>query len=306
MTQPKPLSPAPSTLNTPTYSAYSGESTWGFRPSLLQRVREKKWQWFSVFDDKLAVGGAIVDVGYASKVFLWIFDREHQKWWLDETQTLGPKRVFVSNDSNTRNIADGGGLKIMRDGAVWKVIGHFMGAKLDLTFEETAPAMTALCPTPVAWNVTRKQVCLDVSGVIRGVGDHKFQGASGFLDHSHGIMARQTSWLWAIGGGQLRDGTSIGFNAISGFNGDFENAIWIGDEVFGFGRAEFVRGDSWKVSDDKGLIDLELVIEGIRKEDLDLKVVKSQYEQPLGIWHGRMAGHEVSFPGVAEDHRATW
>jgi len=273
---------------------------------LKQRLREKKWQWFSVFDEKLALGGAIVDVGYASKVFLWVFDREHQKWWLDGTQTLGPKRVFVAADANTRNIAHGAGLKIMRDGETWKVLGQFEGAKLDLTFVARTPAMTALCPTPVGWNVTRKQVSLEVSGVIRGVGEHKFVGASGLLDHSHGIMARQTSWLWAIGGGHLADGRPIGFNAISGFNGDLENAIWIGDEVFGFGRAEFVKGESWRVSDDQGLIDLELVIEAVRKEDLNLKIVKSQYEQPLGTWHGKLAGHEVSFPGVAEDHRATW
>jgi len=302
----KTLRNAPSTLDTPTYSAFKGDSVWGFHPSIKQRLREKKWQWFSVFDEKLALGGAIVDVGYVSKVFLWIFDRENQTWWLDGTQTLGPKRVFVANDVNTRNIAHGGGLKIMRDGSIWKVLGHFEGAKLDLTFTATAPPMTALCPTPVGWNVTRKQVSLSVAGVVRGIGEHKFHDATGFLDHSHGIMARHTSWLWALGGGQLADGIAIGFNAISGFNGDMENAIWVGDDVFGFERAEFTKGASWRVKDSKGMIDLELDIEAVRTEDLDLKLVKSKYEQPLGIWRGTLAGHEVSLVGVAEDHMATW
>lgn len=297
---------APTRLTIPTYARYEGESTWGFKPSLTQRLRQKKWQWFGVFDAELAIGGAIVDVGYASKVFVWAYHLGQARWWLDTTKTLLPQAVSVSDSPRSGQVASGGGLQIRRENTEWRVVGEIDGVGLDLVMSEGPPPGTAVCPTPVGWNVTRKQACLTVDGAVSGTHVHTFSDASGLLDHSNGIMARQTSWLWAMGGGRV-DGKSVGINAISGFNADLENFVWLDNEVLGFGHAMFKHDDSsWRVVDDEGLIALEMRPAATRVESLDLKLVKSVYEQPLGLWQGEILGKSVEFFGVAEDHRATW
>lgn len=297
---------APAILEDLRFQTFAGEGSWGFKPGLASLIRRKKWNWFGAFDPHLAVGGAIVDVSYASKVFLWVYDRAEGVWLLDTTRTLGPAMVSVGDDALGSRVARGGGLEIRREGGTWQVKGRVDGLDLELTFSSQTPSMTAVCPTPVGWNVTRKQVALEVTGGISGRAVRSIDGW-GLLDHSHGLMARRTSWLWAMGGGRLADGRPIGFNAISGFNDDLENAVWLGDEVFAFDRTTFHRDDQgmWRV-EAPGVLDLVLDVEAIRAEDLDLKVVGSRYQQPLGVWRGTIAGQTVAVSGVAEDHSARW
>lgn len=298
------IAPAPSVLNHKRFETLAGEGQWGFVRTALERVRSKKWQWFGVFDDRTAMGGAIVDVTYASKVFLWVYDRQEHHWLLETTKTLGPGMVTVSDDGLPGIVARGAGLHIQRTNDLWRITGAVDGLVLDLALTANGPPMTAVCPTPVGWNVTRKQAGLSAVGTLSGLASREIQG-SGLLDHSHGVMARNTSWLWAMGGGRLPDGRAAGFNAISGFNADLENAVWIGDDVFHFETAEITQGKVWRVFA-PDVLDLELHVEDTRREDLDLKLVASKYEQPLGVWRGQMAGFDVEFSGVAEDHRARW
>ncbi|MEZ4458688.1 MAG: DUF2804 family protein [bacterium] len=302
----EPLKLAPALLTTPCFGSYQGDSRWGFKPSFRQSLREKKWQWFGAFDATMAVGGAIVDVGYACKVFLWAYNRVEHRWWLDATRTLTPRAVVVADAAASGLVARGVGLSIHRNDNVWQISGEFEGCALDLTMTALAMPATAVCPTPAGWNVTRKQAALRCSGTISAGASHTFVDGWGLLDHSHGIMARETSWLWAMGGGATRDGEAIGFNAISGFNADLENFVWINDTVVALKRVTFEQGDVWRIHDESGALDLSLRVDATRSEALDLKLVRSDYVQPLGLWAGTIGGESVELYGVAENHRATW
>ena len=297
---------APALLTMPTFGSYQGDSRWGFKPSLRQSLREKKWQWFGAFDDTMAVGGAIVDVGYACKVFLWAYNRAENRWWLDATRTLTPRAVSVADAASSGVVATGVGITITRNDNDWRISGRFEGCTLDLEMTALVMPATAVCPTPVGWNVTRKQAALKLTGTVAVGTRHEFVDGWGLLDHSHGIMARETSWLWAMGGGATKTGEPIGFNAISGFNADLENFVWMNDTVVALKRVTFEHGEVWRIQDDSGALDLSLRVDATRSESVDLKLVRSDYVQPLGLWTGKIAGEEVELYGVAENHRATW
>lgn len=293
-------------------------------------LREKKWQWFAVADARLACGGTLLDVGYATTVFLWIFDRSTGRMVADVSELLPPFGVDISDDPTDGDVANLRGLRrkfvMERDDGTLQIRADFDDIRLALDIDETAPdPMTAICPLldpegdhdidpESAVNVTQKQSCLPVEGRVYADG-RSFQlsdDAVGLLDFSHGLLMRETAWRWAIGGGTLDEGTPVGFNLSEGFTRGYENAVWIGDSLQKTADVNFdFNADSpdqpWTVRSSDGAIDLTLMVEGVRHHQTNLRIVTSEYLQPLGRWHGRVVDREVhGLFGIAESHSALW
>jgi len=299
---------------------------------LLRRsLSEKRWQWFSAFDDDVAVGGAVVDAGFFGNVFVWVFDRAENEMLVDADALVPSSLVSVSSESTHGTVArislPGRKLRIARDvegdggrtGSLG-VEGQFRGIDLGLTFEtDGSLPVTAVCPVEgreSGVNLTQKETCVSVSGTISAGGDaHEMDGV-GNLDYSHGLLARETRWRWAIGSGETEDGAPIGFNLVSEFNDGYENAVWVDGEPEAVGAASFemdaetdtAKSDDevWRVRTDCGTVDARLVVEGTREENKDVGVVASRYRQPVGRWRGTVAGYEFEGVGVAEKHLARW
>lgn len=291
---------------------------------LRRATQEKGWQWFCAADEEFAVGGAIVDAGLANTAFVWVIDREDNRLVVDDSRILPPLSVTRADDpgSSPRVAASFVGVSLSMeqvdsDGTGGLAVsGRFGDLELDLTFESVgAGPVTAVCPVDggdhPGVNVTQKETCLAANGTISFDGQtHTFADADGLLDFSHGVLARETTWRWAIGTGRTRDGTPIGFNVVDGFNEGRENAVWIGTErrqlesaSFEFDRERPI--DSWRVTAGRRL-NVELTPEAVRSEHLNLGVVVSKYAQPFGIWRGTVAGRDVELVGVAETHQAKW
>ena len=152
-----------------------------------------------------------------------------------------------------------------------------------------------------------------VRGVIRKGSQvwHLGERARGYLDYTHGMMARRTSWRWAIGAGTARDGAPFGFNLVAGFNDGLENALWRDGQVQRLPKVRFEvpkdSGSLWHVSSLDGRVALTLEPEGERRALFDVGVIESIYTQPIGRWTGRIGALEIEdASGVAEDHRAVW
>ncbi|MFD1588663.1 DUF2804 domain-containing protein [Halorientalis brevis] len=288
---------------------------------LRKLVQEKGWQWFCAIDDELAVGGAVVDAGLANQAFVWVLDRERNRLILDESRLLPPTTVQRADRPSERPRVGASfrdvTLAATEKDAGFMVAGQFGPVTLDLTLtHDAAGPVTAICPVDdgrhPGVNVTQKSTCLSATGAIDWHGcTHTFDGADGMLDFTHGVLARDTRWRWAIGTGRTDDGTPIGFNLVDGFNSGLENAVWIGDDrraveaaAFSYDRRQ--PGASWAVETDDGAVDVELEPEAVRSEDLNLGLVVSRYAQPLGRWRGTVAGREVELVGVAESHHAKW
>ncbi len=292
----------------------------GERLGLNRLVREKRWLWFGLADARLAVGGAIVHLGYLGAIFLWIVDREAKKLVVDGAATVPPFLVEVSDRPGEGLIARArthrGGLAVRWTHGTVEIRGAAMGAELSLALAASTRPLTAVCPvhgTVGGVNVTQKATCLPASGSVRWGGRLRtLEHALGSLDYTHGLLARETAWRWAACWGRGPGGRSVGANLVAGFNGGLENAIWIDGRPRAVGLARFVHDPAdpaapWRVSTDDGQVDLALRVEAVRTEDIDVGVASSRFAQPFGAWSGRIGDLEVrELPGVAEHHVARW
>jgi hypothetical protein len=176
------------------------------------------------------------------------------------------------------------------------------------------PTLCAIAEIPggVA-NCTHKLAGLPARGTA-GVGAARFDldGHFGAIDHTSGLLARDTRWRWANA-----SSGGVGLNLVSGFNGPVENVLWAGGKLHKVGAAaiHFDEGDSqapWRVTTADGAIDLTFHPEGERRKDEDLVLARSRYVQPFGTYRGVVrppGGAAIAvrdLVGVTEDHVARW
>ena len=282
----------------------------------IDRVkREKRWLWLGFFSEELAAAIAIVRTGYAANVFVWVFDRKAGKFLEDVTRVLpGPAAVVADIPADSGEIARYRavleGFRVQRDGTKWRVFGRIADVRLDVELVEEADPVTAICPVgtggPRSWvNVTRKQAVARTSGTVRAGTHNLSANGHGFIDFSHGMLARETVWRWGIGSGSLADGRRVGFTLVADFNDSLENVLWIDGTPRAVGPVTFdTSAEAWAVTGDG--LELELEREGTRSQNLDLGLVVSEYVQPLGRWTGTIDGQAFEGVGVAEFHRSVW
>ena len=288
-----------------------------------QFLREKQWQWFAAVNSQLACGGTLLDAGYATVVFVWIFDRTAGRMLVDETDVLPPFAVEINDNPSAGGVAQLRGLSrrfaVVRDEETIDIDVSIGSIHIDLVLDSTeTEALTAICPVgegdKQGVNVTQKQTCLPARGRIAADG-RAFEmrdGSLAMLDYSHGLLGRETRWRWAIGCGSMEDGTPIGFNFVQGFNGELENAIWMDGglrsvEPVTIEFDETRPRDPWSIRTDNGALDLSLFVEGLRDHETNFRIVSSSYLQPLGRCHGRVIDREVhDLFAIAERHTAKW
>lgn len=284
----------------------------------MQRLRrQKRWLWFGALSDDLAVGAAIVRTGYAANVFCWAFDRREPGFREDVSRVLPRPAVSVAPTAASGVVGSYGAifenLQVVRDGDVWSIDGRVGDVRLDVRIEEHADPITAICPVggvDRGVNVTRKQACATMTGSVRASTSRtELEAVPAFIDHSHGMLAGETVWQWAIGHGRADDGYPVGFNLVASFNDGLENVVWLDDEPHAAGEVHFdfdpeSLASPWRVTGEE--IDLQLAVEGVRSQTLDLGVVASEYAQPIGRWSGHVHGQTVNGVGVAEHHRSVW
>ena len=202
-----------------------------------------------------------------------------------------------------------------------------MKPKLDLTWDllaaGAAPPLTVIAPVDKGVvNVTQKWAGLLSFGALEADGRrYSLDGGVGGLDYTHGYLARETSWRWAFVCGRLDDGTPIGINLVEGFNESRddvnENALWLGNELIAPGaralhlepqRHPRARGGAHRPTARSTCTSSRWAA---HTELRDLKLVKSSFKQPVGLWDGEVkVGDRIyvlqDAPGVAEDQSVLW
>jgi hypothetical protein len=128
-------------------------------------------------------------------------------------------------------------------------------------------------------------------------------------DHSLGFLARETAWQWASA-----HSLSLGWNLQSGYLGEQENVLWLDGNLIALGAVRFQfqaeqPEQAWLITSEDGLIDLVFQPEGVRAEDKNLIIAASRYQQPIGVFNGRVRAakdkpwREVkNLVGVTENH----
>ncbi|MBN2494211.1 MAG: DUF2804 domain-containing protein [Deltaproteobacteria bacterium] len=311
----------------------------GYRLGRLERIRlEKSWHYTCLASRDWFFGMVIVRLGYASTAFAYLFDRQQQRFVVDES-ILGPPwpaslvQVTDAPGSGARSVfrLPGFHLSILQPPGTGRYqvrcTLHASETKLDLAAELDAehapPGLTAICPVAAEGkvNLTAKQVALPARGRIL-LDEQRVEldaGCFGALDYSHGYLAHQTSWMWACAGGKAtaRSRRPVGLNLVCGFNDGLENAVWVGDRIVPVGgELSFRRGtgplDDWQIRSADGELDLRFTPEGVRSDERDLGLISSSYTQPVGRFSGRLPGPDgravqvEDLAGVCEEHDSRW
>jgi hypothetical protein len=311
-----------------------------YQPNRVDRLRmHKKWLYGFIATRELAALFAVVDLGYTSNAFALALDYSTGRV-LADVGLLGLPAPFVKVNDHP-----GAGLDVSfrRPDArlkAWRTFGDerfhghvklgvaapFVKPKLELTWDllaaGAAPPLTVIAPVDKAVvNVTQKWAGLLSFGALEAEGRrYSLDGGVGGLDYTHGYLARETSWRWAFVCGRLDDGTPIGINLVEGFNESRddvnENALWLGTELIPLGRARFTWNaaailDPWHVRTEDGAIDLHFKPWAAHQDIRDLKLVKSSFKQPVGLWSGEVKVGDRTYvlkdaPGVSEDQTVLW
>ncbi|GGY15895.1 DUF2804 domain-containing protein [Paludibacterium paludis] len=327
----QPLPPAPSTLfgatGTPAFGMYEGiipSLDWGplALPSarrLTRRLHHKRWQYAAVSHDAFFLGMAVVDAGWTSAAFAYLFDYASgavaASLSLDGIPFM-PVRIDKASFGDARFERAKRVIAMQRRGSMLELVIRSEALRLDAAIELAGmpPVLASIAPANWAAHATLKTGALPAQGTVTA-GDRqwRFDKASASLDRSDGLLARTTAWRWASA---HRPG--LGFNLQEGYMGDAENALWLDNRLYRLAAATFGfdAGDPlapWTVRTADGLLDLVFEPCGARHENRDFFVAASRYVQPVGHFHGTvrdpLSGRTLSvdrLAGVTEDHEARW
>ncbi len=277
-------------------------------------------------------GLALVDLGWASKAFLWVLDLSDSRI-LAMASPLGlPRLAFSLSDEPWEGLEArfrAGGLK-----ARLRRVPESLRLELELDLAGdpdvearigfptgSAEPLSVIAPvTPTGWtNCTQKLGGLPASGHLR-VARHRFDlsGGVGGLDLTAGYLARRTTWRWAMANGRLPDGRPVGFNLVEGFNDQGpmdEGALWVDGRLHSLPRVRFPAREELAAEvrslpgDPATALDFRVLHRHSEKQDLGLAA--SDFEQRAGIWSGRLPfeGGDLAIdgiPGVLEHQDVRW
>lgn len=334
-----PLPAAPNSLSDaglPRFGTYAGRVTDSSLAGLTapfahagarRLAREKKWHYACAASKELVIGGAVIQLGYLASCFVYVFDRQARKLLVDRSMVIPPMLAEVSDSpAHARAVLRSLRTRVEIEASVsgGRFSARFPGdVEIDLQLRgDGAPVpLTAICPVPgEGVTLTQKTCCLTAEGLVRvGSEKRKLSEAFASLDYTHGLLARETAWRWASASGRGVGGEQVGLNLVAGQNDGeaTENGIWIDGALSRLSKVQFDFDpqrptEPWKIESEDARVKLRFVPEGKRAENIDLKLIASQYVQPIGTFEGTLRGEDgrevrvSGLPGVTENHRAVW
>lgn len=282
-----------------------------------RRWQRKSWLFFGAYSADIFVGFAIVDAGFLGKAFCYVYR---------------PKTGELLENGIDRPFAFEGNFEADLD-SYWQ-LGHyeiltkkgqmhfnFKGKKFQLSMQCTnnEHGLSFLCPSTGAnrpFHYTYKNLLLPTNIQLKQKGETQFfNNLYGSIDFSKGYPPKHTNWNWTSFLGNLEDGTPIGINVVDQFNQNMENVVWLGTERILIGNVGYqynkpLEKSLWKVRSLNGDLELSMQAKGSRKENINIKLLKSKFTQVFGRIEGKIR-HQGTWKklrgyGVMEEHEAIW
>ncbi|HXX91874.1 MAG TPA: DUF2804 domain-containing protein [Acidimicrobiales bacterium] len=303
-----------------TYQGLTGPIDWSpLRRATGRRAGSwKRWHYIAVAGPDAVAAAAVVDLGWTSSAFAYLFDRRRRALAADHSALGLPRRTARVSDrpgAGATTTFDGRRTRVRLergDGGAWRLSVSAPGLVLDALAAEAPDGATLCAIAPVPGGIvdcTHKTPRLRVLQG-RAVADDvqlDLAGCSAAIDHTSGLLARETEWHWASA-----CGPGVALNLTQGFTAPAENALWVGGRIERIGPVSFAYDrtrpeDPWRIMSADGAVDLTFTPEGRRREDRNLVLAVSRYVQPIGTFAGCCGGQRFDgLVGVTEHHLARW
>jgi hypothetical protein len=292
--------------------------------SPLQTLREKRWVYVTLASDDLHAALAVVNLGFATKVFAFVFDKAQRRVVARESMMLPPGIAKVGANLDAHRVVDvhfgGVSVHLVHEGDRLHVKASLGSIRIDANVNDciAPPSIGAIVDLGTQhFHATEKRTLASWAGSV-DAGDEHYRADEGFagFDFSAGFPHHRTQWRWAFLLGRTTGGEPIALNLVEGFVREAECAVWFRGAVHGVGEGRFAFDrqnpwKAWKVTTTDGAVDLSLIPCDLHEEFLEVGVLGVRYKQPIGLFSGtfRVAGESVEVErvvGVAEDQRVRW
>jgi hypothetical protein len=293
----------------------------------LRRWRQKEWHYTAFTTDRWFLGFGLVQLGYVANAFLYVVDRRRPGRPMEHEgmSPLGRALRFapssVSGATTWRRGAEE--VCVRWDGAGWQVrldvplAGERLQGEARMGTGEALALLHPLGPDQPAY--THKGAALPLEGrLVLGREAIELDGGLASIDWTRSIARRETRWKWASFSARLAEGTPFGLNLSADVYDDAaghsrENAFWHHGRVTPLGGVAFdvpsrPAAEPWRIRSLEGdAVALTFKPLGARAQRLNLGLVRSDFVQPYGHFHGSVAGHRIEGAfGVVEDHLSVW
>jgi Protein of unknown function (DUF2804) len=253
----------------------------------LRRARRvlKRWRYVGVYGSELSLCVGAVRVGPFRQSFWAVWDRAAGKF-------------------HERTVRRAGGVRLQPG----LVTVHDDSVDIDLRLEE-GRGVEVVTPYGRGYVWTRKQAGVAARGSLTVDGNRRELECPAFIDDWAGYPPRRTSWLWSAGVGTDIEGRAIDWNLVTGINDretNSERTIWIDSHPREVEPVTFAP-DLTAIKFADGA-ELRFAPEAVRRREDNLLLIRSSYEQPFGVFSGRLCGGielREGF-GVMERHAAVW
>jgi len=305
---------------------YGKDKKEGLAKSFITGFRIKRWQYLGLCNDEIIFGAAIVNLGYMTNMFTYIFDRKSGK--IKQLEAITPsgkaglfEGSFQNGSASFKNRNASLNFTNRPDSVLAKIS---VSGKLHAELNFLKLKEPLCCTSRVGldgFNYTHKEAAIPVFGNITFGGKRTEiieNKSSGVADYTFGYLARHTFWNWASGGGFDAAGNRIGFNLVQGVNetGFTENVFWIKGRMIKTDVIDFQYSDlnllkEWKIVSNDGKVNLSFHPEGERAASINIGVIASRFHQPFGRFEGILSdGGEKwelkNAAGFTEEHYAKW
>jgi hypothetical protein len=284
-----------------------------------RRLSRKAWIFSGTISEEYITGFAIVDAGLAATAFCYIQNRITGEF-LEENMTkpFGFSDDFFPSLSRNWDLQDGK--------KSWKYEGNgndykfeYLGDQFSLQFsmKDSENGISTIAPSiDRPFNFTYKNMNLPtkVTLSLRGKEVH-WESSIGVLDFSKGYPPREIFWNWASLIGTTNKKDSFGLNLVAHYNEGLENIYWLNGIPYPLGKAVFsydkpISENPTEILVEGGILRLQFIPEGKRKEDLNFVLYRSQFTQAFGKFTGTLhhkdGSLEISGSGLLEEHSALW
>jgi hypothetical protein len=306
--------------------------------------RTKRWDYWAILTDDLAVSVTYADVDYLGIASVWWAELDADRSGGREKVVPGARRLslpdvpgsvpltYRSNALDLRIEEEGNATRIWAD---WREKDGRPGR---LTAAVEHPPGHQSVNVVIPWSETRfqytsKHQARPAHGeLIVGEEVHRFGGrdshddggvgdAWGVLDVGRGRWPYRTRWNWGGGAGRAASGEVIGIQVGGRWTegtGATENGVIVDGEVVKLGDelAWDYRWDDplapWQVRSSDGALDLTLSPRFDRHASTQALVLATEVHQVFGRWTGHVLGPDgrrievADLLGFAEESRSRW